>query len=273
MLPSLLSNDGTKTFTEKESAFDRVIRTGTLRCGYYPYDPSTIIDSKTGEITGINGEVMKIIGERLNLKIEWVEEVGLASMLDGLNQGRYDAVCTTLWPITDRARHAVFSEPLWYSAVAAYARVDDNRFDKDISVLNSNEYTISAIDGSIPYFMAQENFPKAQVLSMSDLTDYSLNLLNVQTGKADVTFAEQYQGEIYFEKNPGVLKNITEGKPLRVYGNTIIMPRDEYDFAEMINIAIREQINNGVIDKIIDKHEKYPGSFYRVAKPYEAREN
>jgi len=35
-----------------------------------------------------------------------------------------------------------------------------------------------------------------------------------------------------------------------------------------LNTAIQELVNNGFVDRVIDKYEKYPNSFQRVAIPY-----
>jgi len=42
------------------------------------------------------------------------------------------------------------------------------------------------------------------------------------------------------------------------------MKRNEYEFNKMLNFALLDLINNGVVDKIIAKYEAHPLSHYRV---------
>jgi hypothetical protein len=36
----------------------------------------------------------------------------------------------------------------------------------------------------------------------------------------------------------------------------------------MLDVAIEDLLNSGYVDKVLDKYEPYPGTFYRVARPY-----
>jgi len=55
---------------EKESAFDRVMRTKTLRCGYTIYPPFFSKDPNTGEFSGLFHDFTEQIGKELGIKIE-----------------------------------------------------------------------------------------------------------------------------------------------------------------------------------------------------------
>ena len=44
---------------DKESAYERVLRTGVLRCGYIAYPPHLIVDPATGTISGISHDIIE----------------------------------------------------------------------------------------------------------------------------------------------------------------------------------------------------------------------
>ena len=68
-----------------------------MRCGYVSNPPSCIVDPNTGQLGGIFVDSIEAIGEELGIRIEWTEEVGFGSMIEGLVTGRYDAVpCANL---------------------------------------------------------------------------------------------------------------------------------------------------------------------------------
>ncbi|HOO50711.1 MAG TPA: ABC transporter substrate-binding protein, partial [Alphaproteobacteria bacterium] len=121
---------------EKESVFDRVMRTGTIRCGYFPYAPTLIIDPNTKEMSGIFYEIIEEMGRRLSLKVEWAEEVDYGVIAEGFKTNRYDMFCNTVWPTPERVRESSFSIPVFYSTVDIFVRTDDHRFDEDFSKLN-----------------------------------------------------------------------------------------------------------------------------------------
>lgn len=130
---------------DKETAFERILRTGTIRCGYIIYPPQLMRDVNSGKISGFAADIIEHIASELSLKVEWAEETGTASMIDGLKSGRFDAVCNTVWASTVRTREAWFTDPVFFTAVNAYVREGDERFDNDISILNDPAYKIAVI--------------------------------------------------------------------------------------------------------------------------------
>jgi ABC-type amino acid transport substrate-binding protein len=124
------------------------------------------------------------------------------------------------------------------------------------------------MDGEMGAVIAAADYPKAQLLSLPALADFSQVPMNVVTRKADVAFLDDYAASQFLEKNPGTLKNISQGKPVRVFENPYAFKRGEFEFARMINIAITELHNNGDVERILRKYDGHARGFYRVAAPY-----
>ena len=258
--------------SKNESAFDRVMRTKAIRCGYVVYAPTVIRDPNTKQLSGIMHDVIETIGQRLELKIDWVEEATWANYMEGLYTGRYDAVCAAAW--ANNLGEWPKSEavgPVFYSGITIWTRPDDHRFDSNFTAINDAEITIASIDGTIPGRIAATDFPNAKVLSLPQSGDHSLNLLNVADGKADLTMVENYTGNEYLANNPNKLRNITPQNPIRIYPNVFLVGKGEYKLQTMLQMVLNEMQNNGEVDKIISKYEKYPNSFYRNIKPYQVK--
>src|SRR4051812_29807285 len=81
----------------KESAYDRVMRTQTIRCGWGTNNPWIYQDLKTGQMRGVIADVMNEIAGKLNLKLEWPEETGWGNLPEALESGRVDVACSTMW--------------------------------------------------------------------------------------------------------------------------------------------------------------------------------
>lgn len=256
---------------EKEAVFERVTKSGTLRCGYIVLPPEFSKDVNTGAYSGVVYDIVEEIGKRLHLKIDWTEEVNFQTAVAGLQAGRFDAVCFSLYRYSQAAAAADFSIPLFYSGTGVFVRADDNRFDKDLSRINSADATISTVDGEMSQFIAADDYPKAKTLSMPQLTDLTQMMKNVETGKADVAFVNGLVADGYLKANPGKLKNIAAAGPIRLFSHGLMLPKKQYDFVRMIDLTLAEMQDQGFINKILDKYDPDGKNYLRVNKPYEEK--
>ncbi|MEJ0062692.1 MAG: transporter substrate-binding domain-containing protein [Alphaproteobacteria bacterium] len=254
----------------KESSFDRVMRTKTLRCGYVVYPPTVIKDDNSGAMSGIMHDIIESAAAKIDLKVEWAEELNWGNYMTALAYDHADMICAAAWNNNAAEwREAEAIGPLFYSGIGVWVRRDDNRFAGNFAAINDPGVTISSIDGTIPGRIAAVDFPQAKLLSLPQASDYTLNLLNVKDGKADVTFVENYQGLSFLESNPGSIKNIAAASPVRTFPNVFLVRKGETGLKDTFSSIIQDMANNGEIEAIIRKYEKYPGAFYRIAKPYQ----
>jgi ABC-type amino acid transport substrate-binding protein len=249
----------------KESVYDRVVKTGTIRCGYTPYSVGLRRD-QSGKIEGMYKDLMDEIANLLSLKIEWVEEVGWGEQIAGLDSGRYDLVCSPANMTGPRTRGADFSPPLYYTPVYAWVKEGDNRFGTNdaanLKRANSADITIATIDGEQAEAQAKQYFPNAKIFSAPQSSPFSVMFINVATGKADITIATPVIIKEFVEKNPDMkFIPINPHDPLILAVDMIQIKSGEFQFKSMISNAITTLIANGALDRIISKWEPYPDSF------------
>lgn len=254
--------------TAKQTTYDKIIKTGKIRIGYTSNPPAFIIDPNSGKFTGVFPEVLEEIAKKLQLELEYKEDVGWESMIEAVKSKRVDAIITGIWPATERGKHADFTNPLYHSPVKAYVRIDDNRFDGDLSKIDNQKIKIAIIDGEMTALIAQIDYPKATKINLSQLNHISELLLQVQTRKADVTFLEPAIAMEYIAKNPGKIKEVQGVSPVRVFPNTIMVDKGEIELLSTLNIAIEELVGNGFVDKVVKKYEKYPDTLQRRTMPF-----
>ncbi len=254
----------------KSSLYDRVIKAGKIRCGYVVYTPGCLKDPNTGKLSGIGIDTLEMVAKNLGLKIEWAEEVGWGSMIEGLQTNRYDMVATPIWTNANRAKLVDFSQPLFYSPVFAYVKAGNKRLsERNIQALNSPAYKIATVDGETAEIIAQEDFPRAKVVSLPQLSDLAQLLLNVSSGKSDATFTEPALAAGFLANNPGAVEPLGTATPLRIFSNCWMFRRDQFEFKRMIDTALDQVINSGALNKIISRYEPAPHTLYRVALPYQ----
>lgn len=186
-----------------ETAYDRVIRTGTIRCGYGISPPALVKDVNTGQLSGLDYDIWQAIGRQLGLKIEWVEEAGWGNFIEGLRTGRYDAFCSQLWTDTNRSKFLTLTNPIIYSFVNTYVRSNDHRFDDGLQTINASNVTIPVVEGDVTKMMANIRFPNAKQLVLPQTSTISDMFLSVMTKKADAVSFEQAMFADFDKKNPG----------------------------------------------------------------------
>jgi polar amino acid transport system substrate-binding protein len=268
LLCSCASSINSTQVQKNQSLYDRVIQSGKIRCGYVIYPPSCLKDPNTGKLEGISVEALELVAKKLGLTVEWTEEVGYGTMIEGLKTGRYDMLGTAIWTNAARAKLADFGGPLYYTPMDLYVRKGDKRFTGHWEKINSPSVKITNVDGGTGQIIADEDYPKAGKLSMPQLTDLTQNLLNLAAGKADVSFAEPFTVDRFIRNNPNSIENISVGKPVRIFPNCWMFNRGEFEFKSMLNTVLDEVINSGALDKIIAKYPPAEKLVYRTAMPY-----
>ena len=254
----------------RTSTYQRIIDSGRIRVGYVNQTGGCDVDPKTGEVSGMFVDILAQMATNMSLEVEYVEEVGWGTMIAGLQTGRYDMMASPVWPNSNRAKQVTFSKPAYFSAIGIWVRQDESRFSPagGWASLNNPGVKLGAIDGSTGETIAQTLFPKAKLVTYPELAAEGQIFLDVKGGKIDAFFEEPAKGLIYMKNNPGQIKNIAVDQPVKVFANVFIMPAEEYRLKEMLDTALEEVQNSGVVERIISKHEPAPNAYYRVALPY-----
>ena len=253
-----------------ETAYERVMRTGTLRCGYALYPIFFERDPNTNALSGVYYDFVEEIGKQLSLKIEWTEEVALANAFDGLKSRRYDVMCFPFNQTPGRARATEFTIPIIYVPFYAYVRADDTRFDRNYEKINDPSIKFAYLEGEFSQYLKAEKFPKAQSVSMPNLTDVSQVLLQVALGKADITTTAPSTAEAFLAHNPGKLRRVV-GAYLRMQNSGgLSVAVGEESLKNMLDTTLRAMLASGVVEKIIGKYTTSPDLFFYPVQPWGA---
>tara|TARA_Y100001001_G_C8011727_1_gene309967 strand:- start:1467 stop:2291 length:825 start_codon:yes stop_codon:yes gene_type:complete len=252
-----------------ETAYDRVLKTETLRCGYNYYEPGFIKDVETGQYRGIFYEFMEAFSQISGVKVEWTALVNWGDMRAAIEADKIDAFCISVWPNAQRAKFLAHSSPFFYVPVHAFARKGDERFQNGLSAVSEREdLKIAVLDNDVSDFLATQFFPKAKKVSAGFMSSDSKLFQDVATKKADMTFTLAAAYLSYEKSNPNVLTQVSN-EPLRVFGNTIAVSNEELKLLNFINVTIEEMHNSGMVAAIMKPYiNEYEGSFLPVRLPY-----
>ncbi|MGE4352429.1 MAG: substrate-binding periplasmic protein, partial [Bdellovibrionales bacterium] len=165
-----------QTAAHKETAFERVIRTNTLRCGYIQYAPFLLKDASSGKMTGLVADIMDYYTQKTGINIEWAEEFTFGNWIMALQSNRIDAVCMTIWPDVAMTRVVSFIKPFFYLDMIPIVRADEIRFGDDINEFNREGLILGALEGDSGEHFARAAFPKAKIDTVPPSSDASILL-------------------------------------------------------------------------------------------------
>ncbi len=270
MVGASVITSGNKTSVKAETAAERVLRTGVLRCGYPSWAPMVIVDGNTKEISGIAHDVIEAIAKKIDVKVQWTEESGWGEFAQSLNTNRFDVYCSGLFSNVQRERVIDFTQPFTYSRMAIWTQERNDKFDNKVASLNDPATRLVFVDGTTAAALTQRQFPKAHVVSLPELTPISNIFQELSAHKADAGVMEVASAADFMTKNPGKIKLVVGSDGYQVFPNKFAVANGEYALQQLLNTAIEELNSEGIIEDILAKYEPLPGSYYRMAKPYQA---
>ena len=271
IVSTILSIAGTLLFigkdaqtTAHESAYDRVMRTGTIRCAYGIARPWIIKDPNSGAMSGLSVKVMEAVAKHLSLKLDWTQETGWGDLAASLSSGRADVACSGLWIQAAQARELTFTRPYMYNALYAFSRADDARFTGDLSELNQPNVRFAGMDGDVTADVPRVKFPNATIVGIPSGGDEQ-SLLQVATNKADLVILDATNVAAFNEHNPDTpLKRVPTAEPIISFGSALAVDNDELKLRDMLDATLTEMHGSGELDRIIDELlQKYPDALLR----------
>ena len=262
---------------EKETAFERVIKSNTLRCGYGSWEPGVYKDPASGEMKGLFVEILEEAARMAKIKIEWTAEIDWGQISQALQSGKIDAFCAGMAADAARAKQLSYTTPMSYWSFDIIVRADDKRFPSNrplsLSDINKAEFSTAYTEGDVLETIKQTELPDVKGVPLPPLGTPADNIMNVLTKKTDFVVFPRVMIQNYEKANgAGKLRLLEMATPLRVYGNVLAVDIHERELTGFLNAALIELIASSSYDRIMTKYEKdYPGAFLRPEPLFKAR--
>lgn len=262
--------------TEKrETSYERVIRTQTLRCGYGTWVPGVYKNLNTGKMEGLFVDLIEEMGKLSNLKIEWATETDWGQIAEAINSRKIDAFCAGMANDAARGKRLAYTNSLSYWTFNALVRADDNRFTGDtatVADLNKSDYSSAYSEGDVLETIIKNEFPNVKGVALPPLGTPADNALDVITRKTDFVIFPKVIYLSFEKENPGKLRYLKIEPPLRAYGNVIATDMDDLRLQQLLNSSVNELVNSGKYIQIMEKYDKqYPGAFLKIKAGYDIK--
>ncbi|MGE3770855.1 MAG: substrate-binding periplasmic protein [Bdellovibrionales bacterium] len=255
----------------KETAFQRVLRTNVIRCGYYVFPPVTYRDLSTGKLSGMSVDMMETIARKAGMTVEWTQEVSFGNWQMELDAGRFDIACTPNWPTTALGRKVLFSKPMMYSPIYVIGREGDTRF-QTMADVNRPETRISTHEANEIYYLIKELLPNATVITLPQNAEGIQPVLDVMAGKADLVVSDRNQLAQWNPKNPDKkLAILAGGERLKLMPFTFAVKAGENDLNNFLNNALDDMLATNAMQNMLDKWMEQKGVFWLPALPAAAQ--
>ncbi|MFZ2587907.1 MAG: transporter substrate-binding domain-containing protein [Alphaproteobacteria bacterium] len=263
--------DGVGDNTHEQSTFERVMKSKTIRCGYFVWPPHLVKDPNTGEMSGIYADLLESLAQQMSLKIEWAEEMGWGDMPAALNANRIDMYCMGAVASPARAREIDFVKAPVFTPFYPTVRWDDVRFDHETeSKLNQAKVTFVMGDGGVEKDIIRNRFPDAKILSLPQTASFGEFFLSVADRKADVVLMDENSVAEYNKGNPSKKLKLLKQLRAGLFDGSLPVKRDDGRFRDMMNEAIGYSVNTGELEAIVRKYDQ-AGAFYMLAPIYEEK--
>lgn len=251
---SQLNSTDSAVEAKTETAYERVMRTGTLRCGYSSWQPLFWVDANTKEVHGIFADLTKEIARRLELQIEWKEELGWGAVTESINSGRVDMACAGYWLHPSRVLHLSSTYPQIYAPLYVWTRAEDAETPKSLEEIDSQNYKIGLVDGGSSGQIIDNYFPNAARVEYSQSSTNGDLVAGLLSKKFDFFIDDVTSFMAYNKDNPGKLRILFD-QPLAVFPATMLLPKGDQKLKETLDNTLLLIKADGTLEKILEKYD------------------
>ena len=212
---------------------------------YAPYEFYAIGDDGKPTLAGFDVAIAGLIADKLGLQLD-VVPMDFDGTLAEMQSKKVDLGIAGY--SSDPKREGIMSfSHVYYMGEQALVTTKANA-DKltSIEAANDSQYHIAAQTGSIQLDLAKENFPNADVIELSKVTDIIAELIS---GKLDGAVIEKAVAEAYQKQYPDLV--VSFDIPYETGGKIVGVNKDNEALLAAVNLIIDEALQDGTIDKFV----------------------
>lgn len=214
----------------------------TISCSFIPYFEYFTV-SETGNHSWLFCDIMKKVGEKHNIKVEFSEQVWYGAISWRLNTWFVDVFACPTWASQKRRLEIFFSKPLFQSPVYGYINTTSQFAWQSLKELQQNTLLRIAVkENDIHHELAEKYFPHAILVRVPQLSRIEEVIQFVLDWKADMTFRDPVLVEKYLDSknidHTSLKKIWLQDQPFATYDNCIALPWWEFELKRVIDECI-----------------------------------
>lgn len=217
--------------------------------GFPPYEflDTSVKDRK--KIDGIDMKIAEAVAQKLGVKLE-VQDMTFQSLLSSITTGKVDIAISAINPTEERKKTVDFSNNYLEGKQTLLVRKEDAGKYKSLADFEGKKIAVQK--STIQEKLATSQIPNAQIVALAKVPDA---LLELKQGKVDAVPVQNIVGGQYLVTNDDLAAtNIYFDKYSG--GSAVAVPKGSDDVIAVISEVIKENQENGNIDKWVDEMTK-----------------
>jgi len=232
--------------SKKANAETKVLKVA-ISPDYAPYEFYAIDSNGNASLAGFDVALAKYIAQELGMEIDIIP-MDFDGIIAEVQMGNVDLGISGFSPSPERAESVDFSE-IYYAGTQAFVCLKSNADNfPTLEATNSSKYSFGAQTGAIQVELAQKNSPKADIVTLTKVTDIIAEVIN---GKLDGAYVEKAVAESYAINYPTL--KVALDVPYDSEGNVVLLKKGNTELVKKVNAAIEECLSSGEMGKFVEQ--------------------
>jgi cyclohexadienyl dehydratase len=224
---------------------DNILKAGVLRVGTTMDTPVFSMREPSGQLKGLDMDVLETLGPALGVKIEYVK-MTFGTMLPDLFADKFDMAMSGMGRTFDRARVATFSKPyMRYGKLMMIRSADATKF-KTLSDLDKPGIKIAFNRGGLNDRFANTEFTQATPAGYPSNQLATADLLD---GKVDAQVQDS-TAAVYMARNNPRLAAMAPDNVFHPVYVAALLRREDKSLQDFVNIWIDQIEMNGTLARV-----------------------
>jgi cyclohexadienyl dehydratase len=224
---------------------DNILEAGVLRVGTTMDTPVFSMREPSGQLKGLDMDLLETLGSALGVKIEYVK-MTFGTMLSDLFADKFDMAMSGMGRTFDRARVATFSKPyMRYGKLMMIRSTDADKF-KTLTDLDKPGIKVAFNRGGLNDRFANTEFTQATP------TGYPSNQLataDLVDGKVDAQVQDS-TAAVYMARNSPRLAAMAPDNVFHPVYVAALLRREDKSLQDFVNIWIDQIEMNGTLARV-----------------------
>lgn len=194
-------------------SLDEVMSSKSMRIGIILVDQMVMRDPRTGELSGIWIDGIRLLFKTLNLEPEFVE-TKWATFAGALQADQFD-VFISGFMTPQRALALEYTRPVVFIGHSASTLAENSERFRTLQDLNSPDVTIATVLGGSGHQFAKEHLPNATIKPL-DTGDLTASGMEVLSGRATVAMDNAFSIGRFVKMHPDRMVDLFGNTPFNV---------------------------------------------------------
>ncbi|WP_114166192.1 transporter substrate-binding domain-containing protein [Exiguobacterium sp. TNDT2] len=227
------------------SRWDEIKEEGTLTVGTAgTLYPASFREEDSDTLTGFDVELMKEVGKRLDLEVQF-KEMAFDNMLTSVQNGQVDIVANDISVTDDRKEKFTFSTPYKYTYGTAIVRKSDLSGIKSLEDLKGKK---AAGEATTVFMDVARQYGAEEVIYDNATNDQYLR--DVSTGRTDVILNDYYLQTLALAFFPEFDITIHPDIAYNPQEVAFLMDKENAELQENIDRVLAEMLEDGTVKEL-----------------------